>query len=140
MAASTSQFKKGISGNPAGRPAGKTPGAKLRKAIESKATDILQSVINAAIDGDMGACKMLLDRITSTLKPQALAITLPVKDTLPEQGGEIIKATVTGLIPPDVGSQLITALSNQGKLVELQELSERLARLEKKLEIPNALK
>ena len=139
MAASTSQFKKGISGNPAGRPAGKTPGAKLRKAIESKATDILQSVINAAIDGDMGACKMLLDRITPTLKPQALAITVPVKDTLPEQGGEIIKATVTGLIPPDVGSQLITALSNQGKLIELQELSERLARLEKKLNIPNAL-
>ena len=70
MAASTSQFKKGISGNPAGRPAGKTPGAKLRKAIESKATDILQSVINAAIDGDMVACKMLLDRITPTLKPR----------------------------------------------------------------------
>ena len=112
----------------------------MRKAIELNANDVLQSVINAAIDGDMGACKMLLDHITPTLKPQALAITVPVKDTLPEQGGEIIKATVTGLIPPDVGSQLITALSNQGKLVELQELSERLARLEKKLEIPNALK
>jgi hypothetical protein len=40
---------------------------------------------------------------------------------------------MTGQIPPDIGSQLITALSNQGKLVELQELTERLDRIEKKL-------
>jgi hypothetical protein len=133
-------FEKGTSGNKQGRIAGRTPGAKLRKAIEAKADDILQSVINAAIDGDMGACKMLLDRITPTLKPQALSITLPVVEGLAAQGDEIIKATVTGQIPPDVGAQLITALSNQGKLVELQELSERLSRLEKKLELPSAPK
>jgi hypothetical protein len=68
-----------------------------------------------------------------------LSINLPIKDTLSEQGDQIIRATMGGKIPPDVGSQLIAALSNQGKLVELQELSERLARLEKKLNITNAL-
>jgi hypothetical protein len=45
-----------------------------------------------------------------------------------------------GGVAPDIASQLIVALTSQGKLIELQELSERLARLEKKLEIPNALK
>jgi hypothetical protein len=44
-------FEKGASGNKQGRIAGQTPGAKLRKAIEAKADDILQSVINAAIRG-----------------------------------------------------------------------------------------
>jgi hypothetical protein len=39
-----------------------------------------------------------------------------------------------GHIPPDIGSQLITALSNQGKLIELQEMAERLQRIEKQLE------
>ena len=136
----TPKFKKGISGNPSGRPAGQTPGAKLRKAIEAKADDILQAVIDAAVNGDMAACKMLLDRITPALKPQALSINLPVKETLPEQGNEIIRATMAGQIPPDIGSQLITALSNQGRLVELQELAERLSRLEKKLELQNAVK
>ena len=129
-----SKFEKGISGNPAGRPQGRTPGAKLRKAIEAKADDILQSVIDAAVNGDMAACKMLLDRITPTLKPQAQAIILPVKETLSELGNEIIKATMGGEIPPDIGSQLITALSNQGKLVDFQEMVERLARIEKQLE------
>ena len=134
------KFQPGRSGNPAGRAKGKPlKVTELRKAIEAKADEILESVINAAIGGDMAACKMLLDRITPALKPQALSITLPVKETLPEQGGEIIKAIVTVQIAPDIGSQLITALSNQGKLVELQELAERLSRIEKKLDLQSAL-
>lgn len=40
-----------------------------------------------------------------------------------------------GQISPDIGSQLITALSNQGKLIELQEMQERLQRIEKQLEL-----
>jgi hypothetical protein len=78
----------------------------------------------------MQACKMLLDRITPTLKPQALPIFLPATSTLAEQGSEIIKATMTGQIPPDIGSQLITALANQAKIVEIDELSKRIEALE----------
>ena len=126
----TTKFKKGVSGNPSGRPAGKTPGAKLRKAIEAQADNILQAVIDSAIGGDMQACKMLLDRITPTLKPQALAINLPVNSSLAEQGNEIIKAALTGQIPPDIGSQLITALANQAKIVEIDELTKRIEILE----------
>lgn len=125
-------FKKGVSGNLVGRPPGKTPGAKLRKSIELRADDILQSVINAAIGGDMQACKMLLDRITPTLKPQALPICLPFNESLTGQGNEIIKATMGGIIPPDIGSQLITALANQSRIVEIDELTKRIEALEGK--------
>ena len=130
-----SKFKPGQSGNSKGRTAGITPGAKIRKAIELRADDILKSVIDAAVSGDMSACKMLLDRITPVLKPQAMAINLPDNGTLSEQGGEVIRAALSGQIPPDIGSQLITALSNQGKLIEFQELTERLSRIEKQLEV-----
>ena len=127
-------FKKGESGNPKGRTAGTTPGAKIRKAIEEHADNILQSVIDAAVSGDMQACKMLLDRITPTLKPTALPVNIKIDATLAGQGNEVIMATMSGQIPPDIGVQLITALSNQGKLVEFQELTERLSRIEKQLE------
>ncbi|MGH8549772.1 MAG: DUF5681 domain-containing protein [Methylococcales bacterium] len=56
------KFKKGTSGNLHGRPKGKTPGAKIRAAIEKHADDILQAVIAAAIAGDMVAAKILVDR------------------------------------------------------------------------------
>lgn len=123
-------FKKGTSGNTKGRPAGKTPGAKLRKAIEFRADDILQAVITSAISGDMSACKMLLDRITPALKPIAQPIFLTDAGTLAEKGEEVIKATMTGLIPPDIGAMLINALSNQSKIIELQELTQRIEALE----------
>jgi len=127
---SVTAFKKGTSGNPQGRPVGKTPGAQLRKSIELRADDILQAVIESAIGGDMTACKMLLDRITPTLKPQATPISLPVNGVLAEQGNEIIRATMSGQIPPDIGSSLITALANQAKIIEIDELTRRIEALE----------
>jgi len=128
------KFKPGISGNPNGRPKDKTPATILRKSISQDMPEIIKTLVGLAKGGDVAAAKVLLDRICPALKPQAMPISLPTNGTLTEQGSEIIKATMDGQIPPDIGSQLITALSNQGKLIELQEMAERLQRLEKMLE------
>ena len=37
---------------------------------------------------------------------------------------------MAGQIPPDIGSQLITALVNQAKIVEIDELTRRIEALE----------
>ena len=134
-----SKFTPGKSGNPRGRPKNQTAPLRLKKAISDAMPEIIQSLIDAALSGDMQAATTLLNRCVPALKAEGQAITLSVKETLPEQGNEIIKATMGGEIPPDIGSQLITALSNQGRLVELQELAERLSRIEKKLDLQSAL-
>ena len=126
----TKKFKAGVSGNPKGRPKNKTAATLLRKSIIDDMPDIILKLVEQAKNGDTAAAKILLDRCCPALKPQAMAINLPVNGTLAEQGNEIIKATLSGLIPPDIGSQLITALSNQGKLIELQELTQRVEKLE----------
>lgn len=126
----STKFKAGISGNPAGRPKDKTPATLLRKSILDDMPEIIQTLVSQAKNGDTAAAKILLDRCCPALKPQAMAISLPVNGTLAEQGNEIIKATLSGQIPPDIGAQLIIALSNQGKLVELQELTQRVEKLE----------
>ncbi len=130
----TPKFKPGQSGNPAGRPAGKTPGAKLRKAIEQRADDILQSLIDAAVGGDTTAAKVLIDKLIPNLKPVAaqVTITLPDGAGLAEQGAAVIQAALNGTIPPDIGSQLIAALANQAKIVEIDELTRRIEALEEK--------
>jgi hypothetical protein len=130
------RFKPGKSGNPAGRPAGKTPGAQIRKAIEKRQDEILKAVIDAAIAGDLTACKMLLDRITPPLKPVAaqIALSVPEGAGLSEQGAAVVMAALSGQIPPDIGSQLITALAAQSKIIEMQEMAERLERIENQLE------
>jgi hypothetical protein len=129
----TPKFKTGISGNPKGRPKDRTPATLLRKSIVNGMPEIILKLVEQAKNGDTAAAKILLDRCCPALKPQSMSIYIPVNGSLAEQGGEIIRATMTGQIAPDTGSQLITALSNQGKLVELQELTERLDRIEKQL-------
>ena len=126
----TPKFKAGISGNPKGRPKDKTPATLLRKSIIDDMPEIILKLVEQAKNGDTAAAKILLDRCCPALKPQAMNITLPINGNLAEQGGEIIRATLSGYIPPDIGAQLITALANQGKLIELQELTERIEILE----------
>ena len=129
----TTKFEPGQSGNPKGRTKDKTPSTMLRKSIADDMPEIIKTLISLAKEGDVQAARVLLDKVCPSLKPQALPVFLPFVDSLSAQGNEIIKATMGGLIPPDVGSQLITALANQGKLVDLQEMSERLHRIEKQL-------
>ena len=126
-------FKKGMSGNSKGREPGKTASAKLRKAIETEANDIIKVLVKQAKDGDTQAAKILLDRTVPSLKPQALPINISIGETLPDTGSNVVDATMTGSIPPDIGAQLIRALTDQSKLVELEEISKRLTSLEKQL-------
>lgn len=124
------KFQKGTSGNPAGRPANSTTAALVRKDITEALPLIMKQVVNQAITGDLTACKILLDKICPNLRPQALPINVAVGDTLAATGDNVIAETMSGRVPPDIGAMLITALSNQGKLVELQELEARISALE----------
>ena len=130
----TPKFKPGQSGNPAGRPKDKTPATLLRKAIADDMPDVVRKLVELAKQGDVQAAKVLLDRICPPLRPQALPVTIETGATLPETGGNVVTATLSGNVPPDVGAMLIRALAEQGKLIELQEMADRLQRLEKMLE------
>ena len=128
----STKFAVGVSGNPKGRKKGNTAAHLLRKSIADDMPEIILKLVEQAKNGDTAAAKILLDRCCPALKPQAMAINMPVNGSLAEQGGEVIKATLSGHIPPDIGAQLITALASQGKLIELQELTERIENLENK--------
>ena len=125
------KFKPGQSGNPKGRVKGKPLLAtELRTAIEAKSDEIFQAVINAAINGDMAAAKILIDKICPSLKPEAMPINLVFQESLALQGNEIIKAIMGGILAPDIGSALIAAVSNQAKIVEIDDLTKRIEALE----------
>jgi hypothetical protein len=130
----TTKFEPGKSGNPKGRTAGKTPSTMLRKSIADDMPEIIKTLISLAKGGDVQAARVLLDKVCPSLKPQALPIFLPEKNTLAEQGNEIIRATVTGEVPPDIGAMLITALANQSRVIEIDDVLKRLEVLESKNE------
>lgn len=133
------KFEKGQSGNLKGRPAGRTAGARLRKAIEERADDLLGVVIDMAMAGDLAACSLLLSRIVAPLKATAPHVELPDASAgkgLAEQGSMIVSAAMVGQISPDVAGQLLSALASQARIVETIDLLARVEALENKNEQP----
>ena len=53
-------WKPGQSGNPKGRPAGTGEVAKLRAAIADRVPELLAAMMARALDGDVGASRLLL--------------------------------------------------------------------------------
>ena len=70
-------WKPGQSGNPAGRPPGVGEVSKLRAAIGERMPELLAAMMSKALEGDVGAARLLLERAIAPLKGIEQAVTLP---------------------------------------------------------------
>lgn len=127
------RWKAGESGNPAGRKPGTGEVAKLRAAIGERVPELLAAMMTRALEGDVGAARLLLERAIAPLKAaeQAQALSLP-NGTLTEQGRAVLAAVAAGELAPGQGAQLLTAIGTLGKITELDELAARITALEGK--------
>ena len=125
-------WQPGTSGNPAGRKPGTGRVGKLRAAIEKDVPEILASLAAAAIGGDVGAARLLLERTVPALKPAEEAVTVQLSgNTLAERGHAALIAIAGGQIAPGQGAALLSALGSLAKLIETDELVRRIEALEK---------
>ncbi|MBS0290289.1 MAG: hypothetical protein JSS07_09695 [Proteobacteria bacterium] len=124
------QFLRGKSGNPNGRPTSETTAIRAQLAQNHK--EIIGVVQKAALGGDMQACKMVLDRICPPLKPQAapMVINLPSEGDITQIAETFIRATADGCLSPDIAAQIVSAVGQLARIVEVTELKNRLEALE----------
>ena len=124
-------WKPGQSGNPKGRPPGVGEVAKLRAAIAASVPAILKNLTTAALAGDVQAAKLLLERVLPALKPaeQAQAVSIP-EGTLTDKGRAVLDAVAAGELAPGQGAALLTAMGTLARVSEVDELIERIKRLE----------
>ena len=128
------KFSKGKSANPAGRPAGSTSAATIRKAIEKESGDIIGAVIASAKNGDMTAARILIDRICPALKAKDLPVALSGLDgSMTEQGQKIIEGMGKGVLTPVETASMLSALANLAKITEIDDLTKRIEELENNL-------
>lgn len=125
------RWKAGESGNPKGRPAGTGKVAEIRAAIAAHVPELLQALVTKALDGDVGAARLLLERTVAPLRAvePAQALTLP-DGTLTDQGRAVLKAVAAGELAPGQGASLLSAIGALARVAEIDELTARIEALE----------
>ena len=126
------RWKPGVSGNPKGRTPGTGEVAAIRAAIATRIPELMEAMMQRALDGDVGAARLLLERSVAPLKATDMAQPLNLPDgTLTEQGRAVMAAVSAGELEPSQGAALVGALGALARVAEVDELAARVAALEK---------
>jgi len=125
------RWKPGESGNPKGRTPGTGEVAAIRAAIADRVPELLAAMMTRALDGDVGAARLLLERAVAPLKAaeQPQALSLP-DGTLTDQGRAVLSAVAAGELAPGQGAALLGAIGALARVTELDELTSRIEKLE----------
>jgi len=126
-------WKPGQSGNPAGRKPGTGEVAQIRAAIAERVPELLTAMMAKALDGDVGAARLLLERAVAPLKAaeQTQALALP-DGTLTQQGRAVLACVAAGELAPGQGAALVSAIGTLARVAEIDELAKRIDKLEEK--------
>ena len=129
------RWQKGQSGNPKGRAKG-VPNRLTLVRQELETPELVQFALRATVQaakaGDVGAIRLLLERIWPAPKStyQTAQIDVARARTLSQRGEAVVAAMLAGDLSADVGQTMLAALAQQTRVVESEELTERVARLE----------
>lgn len=119
--------------NPKGRPRGIVDKrTRVTQALMDDAPAIARVIIDAALAGDVQAAGLVLSRVAPALKAQAERVQFEFdpKASVTEQAEAVLTAIASGEVSPDMGKQIIDAISALYGIKQIAELEERLAALE----------
>ena len=134
------RFKPGQSGNPKGKPRGaKNHATKLaEKLIDGQCEALVQRAVEMALNGDIQALKLLIERLVPARKDRPVSLELPkvqsAQDVIKAMG-LVIESVGRGEIEPEQAKTLSTILELNRRSIETVDIEERLLALEKKEKI-----
>lgn len=128
-------FRKGVSGNPKGRPAGSRHNVSLatEAMIAGEAEALTRRVIQQALSGDGQALRMCLDRICPLPKDRSVQFALPAVRALsdhPKAIEALLAAMAAGELTPIEASSFAKLLEAHANATGLADLEHRIAALE----------
>lgn len=126
------RFSKGHSGNPKGRPPMLAP--ELRQRLHEATPEIIEIVVQKALQGDLAAAKIILDRTAPIPKQSSASVVIPElgseQSGLAQKAGAVLSAVGSGECPADVGAVLLQSVAACAKIIEIDELEQRITALE----------
>ncbi len=132
MSENSGRWKPGQSGNPAGRRPGSGSVAALRASLVECLPDVLDNLTKAAVAGNLQAARILLDRVLPPLRAEesSVLVDLSVAGSLAEKAQVVLTAAASGEVGPGQAAQMISALGTTARIIEAEELEQRITALE----------
>lgn len=132
------RWKKGQSGNPAGRPPGSRNKAivALEAIFDEAGEEIANKVLDLAKNGDLGAIKLALERVLPPRRDRPIAFELPPIEfaaDLAHASAALIAGVAAGEISPSEASDISKSMRTHVRVVETKLFEERLRQLEARL-------
>ncbi len=125
------QFIKGVSGNPAGRPKGiKDKRHFYAESIDAMIPQVLESVYQKALAGDMTAARMLLDRTLPSKRAEQECVEIQQSGNIASDAKNVLRSVLNGEVSPDVGASLLSSMTSVLKAIEVEDLAKRIEALE----------
>jgi hypothetical protein len=131
-------FKPGQSGNPSGRPYGSRNKATLalETLLEGEGEAITRKAIENALNGDMTAIRLCLERLIPLRKDGPVCFDLPemnsANDGVKAMSG-VLRALSDGEITPSEASSVTGVIETYRRTLETAEFEGRLEALEQKV-------
>ena len=95
---------------------------------------IIERLVATAKAGDVGASRLLLERVCAPLKPTEAAVTLdiPVNASFTDAARAVIRASADGEIPVPQAAGLLAAVASVARVAEIDEIVRRLNAIEER--------
>ncbi len=103
-----------LEGNPGKQHGTKTRAGKLREKILLGLEDVVDRLQEQALQGDVAAAKLLLDRGLPVLRPESAPIVLNIEPnaSLADIAKVVVNEMFSGNLPPNVAAELASAIMN----------------------------
>ncbi|HCL3144085.1 TPA: hypothetical protein N2A34_001826 [Pseudomonas aeruginosa] len=128
-------WQPGQSGNPKGRPIGsRNKKNVIAEEFEKDGSAVARVVMDAALEGDMQAANMVLQRLSPPLRARAEKVTFELTPDAPlhQQANQVLASVAEGAIDPETGKLLIDCIQSVAGIRAVDELEARLQTLEEK--------
>jgi hypothetical protein len=130
------RFLPGASGNPQGRPPGARNRASLLAEIllDGQAVVLAQKAVELALDGNVLALRLCLERLVPALRERRMLLQLPAPATAEDIAagfGKVTDALTNGELTPSETNSAAMLLESARRALETTDLARRIDELEK---------
>jgi hypothetical protein len=105
----------------------------MRELLLPHAEELVAKVVQMAKSGDATALRICIDRLVPPVKARDEPVSMPsLTGSLGNRGRAVLDALADEQLTPDQAGAILSAIATQARIVELDEIEQRVAALEAK--------